>query len=120
LTATIPTSIVGGENEFTEVCSGRNANVDRFKRKLNKALRWQAIRGKVTKEEAAVIRKALDSPKIVKHGRTYAEQLFHELYQIAGGLFEDLETFFWQAVDWLVENWDKVLKVAFSILLMLI
>lgn len=76
--------------------------------------------GEITPEQGAVLRKALKSDKIVKNGRNYAEQLFFEVTQIAGGFFDDVQDFLRTAVQWLVENWETVLRVALTILIMLI
>ena len=62
----------------------------------------------------------MDSERIVKNGRTYAEQLYFELYEVAGDVFDDVLEWLTAAVNWLIENWETVLRVALSLLLMLI
>jgi hypothetical protein len=88
--------------------------------KFERAVRQQEAAGKVTREERAVLVAAIYSDREVKNGRTYAEQLFFEVTQIAGGFFDDVQDFLRMAVQWLVENWETVLRVALTILIMLI
>lgn len=64
--------------------------------------------------------RAIRSDRKVKNGRTYAEQLYFELYQIAGDFFDDLQGWLLAAYEWIIENWQTVLKVALTLIMLLI
>ena len=124
MTATIPTTVTTASDSVSDLNltnrRERDQQVNSFKRKYRTAVGLKVRSGKLTHEEADLLCKAMESDKIVKNGRTYASQLFFELYQIAGGVYEDVLEWLQSAVNWMIENWDTVLKVAFTLLMLMV
>ena len=94
--------------------------VRRFKLCFLRALRFQQRAGKITAGEAKVFHAAIVSKELNDYGRTYAHELCIDLSKTASELFDNLADWWSRLFQWLIENWDLVLKTALSLLIMLI
>jgi hypothetical protein len=69
--------------------------------------------GRVSLEDYRLIRAGLSHD-------TYVRALRYKVQAAAGDLIDDMQRWLKIAVEWMVKNWDTVLKVALSLLLMLL
>ena len=87
----------------------------RYRRRWILALNAQARRGEITPEDYRRLREA-------SYNRRFIEGLIEGIERtakVAGDFIDDVQAWFKKLVDWLIENWPTILKIALSLLLML-
>ena len=87
-----------------------------YRRRWTMALNITARRGEIAAEDYWKLRRASFQPK-------FMDGLIDEIERtakVAGGWVEDVQEWFAKLVDWIVENWDTIIKVALTLLMFVI
>lgn len=91
----------------------------RFRRQFNLALVRLRAKGEVSGEDYRRYRAASFNVMALEDGKAFIQLLREECERKAGDLLNDLAAWWQWLTEWLVDNWQTVLKVVLSLLVFL-
>lgn len=85
-----------------------------YRRKLRRALNVKHRAGEITTAQYRRARAASSGPRFMDD---FADEVIHAA-KVAGGFVDNVQEWLARLYDWLIENWDVVLKIILSLLVL--
>lgn len=115
----LTSTATSGTSENTEYVAESSLGRDdkTFSRQFKRAILRQQVAGVITPEEGSLLRKAVDNRKVIDNGRCFVQVLRRRCETIAGNMFDDLAEWWRVIVEWIVENWETVIRIAITLII---